>query len=212
MSTQSVSTTRQSYDLGKYLCSNQHHDLLHHVLMNELPYPGIALEFGVGSGDSLRCIARYMSVIGFDSFEGLPEDWRPGFDKGAFAYDLEEVRGNIPPHCALVPGLFEDTVVNMDAIVGGVPVALVHIDCDLYSSTKTVLDAVEPFLRPDGPTLPPGWPSGHATGTVLVFDEWWGYPGCEQHEQRAWKEFAERTGIQWRVIGHGHQAWGIEIV
>ena len=38
---------------------------------------GAVLEFGVGEGDSLRVLSRCFPtrVIGFDSFEGLPEDW-----------------------------------------------------------------------------------------------------------------------------------------
>src|SRR6478735_7213790 len=45
---------------------------------------GIAVEFGVGHGHSLRLIASVLPVIGFDSFMGLPEDWRPSHMKGAF--------------------------------------------------------------------------------------------------------------------------------
>ena len=47
--------------------------------------------------------------------------------------------------------------------------SFIHIDCDLYSSTKTVLTLLAPAIR---------------TGTVLVFDEWCGYEGWEQHEAR----------------------------
>ena len=57
------------------------------------------LEFGVGNGDSTRLIAKIVSewwtdkdiqIIGFDWFEGLPEDWVSDNDntlaapKGAF--------------------------------------------------------------------------------------------------------------------------------
>ena len=44
------------------------------------------LEFGVASGISINYISRFTNdkVYGFDSFEGLPEKWRDGFNKGAF--------------------------------------------------------------------------------------------------------------------------------
>lgn len=192
----------QPYHLGPYFCENPHHDLLHQVLGH---YPlwnqstGIALEFGVGSGASLNCIARHFPVVGFDSFEGLPEDWRPGFEAGMFAEDFDSVVENTPEHCALVRGRFQDELpiwFSHDPEVIK-EVQLVHIDCDLYSSTKVVLDNIEPVIARDKPTI--------------VFDEWHGYPGCADHEQRAWREFVERTGVQWDVIGHGHEAWGIKI-
>lgn len=201
----------QPFELGTYYCENPHHDLLHHVLGEHVGYhqwprfhsgteaaPGIALEFGVGSGASLNCMARYLPVVGFDSFRGLPEDWRPGFDEGAFAYDFDEVRANTPDHCMLVPGMFQDTLPAWFADAEVLkPVKLIHIDCDLYTSTRTVLDNVGVIVLRDKP--------------FVIFDEWHGYPGCEQFEQRAWREFAERTGIQWSVIGHGHEAWGIKV-
>jgi hypothetical protein len=137
-----------TYELGPYFCDNPHHALLHHVLGSRSSTPGVceepimrdglALEFGVGDGASLRCIARYnMMVVGYDSFQGLPEDWRPGFEEGAFAC---EPPTDLPKNVQLVTGLFEDTLPQFDIEDLGAPVNLLHIDCDLYSSTKTVLD------------------------------------------------------------------------
>ena len=44
------------------------------------------LEFGVASGNTINYISKFTTdkVYGFDSFEGLPEKWRDGFDKGSF--------------------------------------------------------------------------------------------------------------------------------
>src|ERR1700752_2086506 len=72
---------RQPYDLGPLIADPP--ALLRHVLAGRPP--GTALEFGVGTGTSLRIIAQTMPVIGFDSFQGLPENWRDEFTKGAFA-------------------------------------------------------------------------------------------------------------------------------
>ncbi|MCX2715910.1 hypothetical protein [Mycolicibacterium sp. J2] len=43
------------------------------------------LEFGVFEGRSMRWWSEHLTMpgaalVGFDSFEGLPENWRPGFD------------------------------------------------------------------------------------------------------------------------------------
>jgi len=175
-----------SFELGSYIVD--HHAVLRHVLA--MKPTGVALEFGVGAGDSLRVIAARMPVIGFDSFQGLPEDWRDGYPKGMFACK--------PPkpgrRAALVVGMFEDTLPGFEFPKR---VGLVHIDCDLYSSTATVLKYVGPHLEP---------------GTFVVFDEWHGFEGCEEFEQRAWREYADDTGICWEVIGHGVQQWAIRIV
>lgn len=191
--------------LGPYFCDNPHHALLHHVLGGHSFPPlspeqpmmreGIGLEFGVGNGDSLRCIARFLPiVIGYDSFQGLPEDWRPGFEQGTFACDPPT---RLPDNADVVVGMFDETVPKFDPHLLRTPVSLLHIDCDLYSSTKTVLERCERLMTP---------------GLVIVFDEWWGYPGCEDHEQRAWREFtAAHRDLEWEVIGHGVQQWAVRL-
>lgn len=151
---------------------------------------GVAVEFGVGSGTSTRVIARHMPVVGFDSGKGLPEYWRPGFRKYSLAFGIPQV-----DNASIVEGWFADTLPGYDFDALGY-IGLVSFDCDLYSSTATALQYIGPHLR---------------VGTYVYFDEWWGYDGCEAHEQRAWREFADRTGIGWTVVGHGDQQWVIRI-
>lgn len=185
----------QDYGLGPLVTGGHHFALLEHVL--KLGPGGVALEFGSGSGESTRLIADHMPVVGFDSCQGLPEDWRPEFPKGAFA--------SWPPiglpNASFVLGDFADVLPNWAAYHSATPVGLVHFDCDLYRSTKTALDNIGHMLQP---------------GCYIVFDEWHGYddgPGAAatDHEQRAWREHAASTGIQWAVIGHGEQSWAIRI-
>lgn len=202
---------QQPYDLGPYFCENPHHALLHHVLDNVVGHwphtkhghpggqaHGVALEFGTGDGASARCIARYLPVYTFGSSDGLPEDWRPGFPKGSFAQQPIELPGN----AVHIEGLFQDTLPSMHWD-GMQDVKLIHIDCDLYSSTNAVLTYLpwKHLARPFGKEKP-----------VIVFDEFHGFPGAELHEHRAWREFAEDSGIEWKVIGHGHEQWGIQLV
>jgi hypothetical protein len=70
------------------------------------------LEFGVASGDTINYISKFTNdkVYGFDSFEGLPEKWRDGFDKGAFNRNghLPQVNSNVE----LIKGWFNETLLN----------------------------------------------------------------------------------------------------
>ena len=152
--------------------------------VKEAPREGLYLEFGVHTGSTLRTITELApagAVYGFDSFEGLPEDWRTQFPAGAFAVDaLPEV-----PGAELVVGWFDQVLPGFLA-EHTEAVAFLHLDADLYSSTKTVLDALEPRLRP---------------GTVVVFDEYFNFPQWEEHEHRAWTEFVARTGLRFEYLG-----------
>jgi hypothetical protein len=159
------------------------HDTLRHAV-GAVEVPGMALEFGVATGTTLRLIAEHHSggpVFGFDSFEGLPEPWRPGFGTGAFAQEaLPEVAG-----VELVVGLFDDVLPGfLDAHPG--PVSFLHLDADLYSSTTTVLEQLGPRLVP---------------GSVVLFDEYYNFPDWPEHEFRAWAEHVERTGVEWSYLG-----------
>lgn len=142
------------------------------------------LEFGVYHGDSLRKIAAYVkdhelknvNVCGFDSFEGLPEDWpNTVCKKGQFS-----TGGIIPeiPGTAIYPGWFIDTLHQYEADFPNVPVGLLHLDADLYSSTITILARLDHVIKP---------------GTIIVCDEWT-YNFAEKRddqEQRAFKEWLD---------------------
>lgn len=136
------------------------------------PRSGLVVEFGVAAGDSLRILASMRSEVhGFDSFEGLPEHWRAGYGAGAFSQQPPDVRG-----ATMHVGWFDDTLPAFLASHHG-PFALVHMDADLYSSTATVFElAYERFVP----------------GTVIVFDEYFNYPGWREHEHRAFTEFRAR--------------------
>jgi predicted O-methyltransferase YrrM len=147
--------------------------------LSAAPQGGMALEFGVFAGRSLTVIAdarKGENVYGFDSFQGLPEDYRPHVRQGVFALDqLPRVEG-----AELVVGWFDDTLPVFLATHPG-PVDFLHVDGDLYSSAVTVLDLVGPRLLP---------------GSIVVFDEFFNYPGWQKHEFRAWEEYLARTGTE----------------
>ncbi|WP_305093454.1 class I SAM-dependent methyltransferase [Prescottella sp. R16] len=162
------------------------HDTLRYGL-ELVKVDGLALEFGVASGTTLRIVSEALQptghdVWGFDVWTGLPEAWRTGFPAGEFAQQ------SLPavPGARLVSGLFEDSLPGFLADRPG-PVAFAHLDADLYSSTRTVLDLIGDRLVP---------------GSVLVFDEYFNYPGWQNHEHRAWMEFVARTGVRFDYVAY----------
>ncbi|MDB5542868.1 MAG: class SAM-dependent methyltransferase [Hyphomicrobiales bacterium] len=155
-------------------------DLLGHA-MQLRSVPGPILEFGVATGRTINHLASLTAeqIYGFDSFEGLPEDWRTGYSKGRFAQALPMTAPNV----RLLVGWFENSLDEFAALCPEGPISLIHVDCDLYSSTKTILERLAHRIVP---------------GTVLVFDEYFNYPGWEAHEFKAWQEFCAAQNITYR--------------
>src|SRR5215472_8910685 len=116
------------------------------------------LEFGVASGNSMRYWSGLLKnpasrLHGFDTFDGLPHDWHPGGEKGAYSTSGRAPEIN-DPRVQFFIGLFEDTLSryappDYEALV-------INIDCDLYPSATFVLKSLAPCIRP---------------GTFLYFDE-----------------------------------------
>lgn len=148
---------------------------------------GLTLEFGVYHGRSLRYIAEHVrsGLHGFDSFRGLPEDWKAGERAGS--YSTGGRKPEMPGHVTLHEGWFEDTLPGFLAENRG-RVRLAHLDCDLYSSTRTVLAHLRPRL---------------VEGSILVFDDYTGYPGWREHEFRALREFAREHSLSYRYLAFG---------
>jgi hypothetical protein len=170
---------------------------LNHAL-SLAPAEGMALEFGVYSGKTLTEIARSrkgVDVYGFDSFEGLPEHWRAGFPEGTFGGEMLPDGPPVVEGAELVVGWFDDTLPKFLETHPG-PVAFLHVDCDIYSSTKTVLELVGPRLRP---------------GSVVVFDEFFNYPGWQGHEFRAWREFVAKSGIGFSYLAYTEDAISVAV-
>ena len=108
-------------------------------------------------------------VYGFDSFEGLPEQWH-NEPKGS--YSTNRVIPTVPDNVSLYAGWFEDTLPEFLKNHTG-PVRFMNIDCDIYSSTKTVLDLLADRI---------------ISGTVIVFDEYIGNEHWREDEFKAFQE------------------------
>jgi len=131
-------------------------------------------EFGVENGISAQYFLSQLPEDGrlllYDSFEGLPEPWQgkpAGSHKAIIKPEFNDDR------VIMHEGWFKDTL-PCDEVLG-----FVHIDCDLYSSTRTVLQGIK--------VVP---------GTVVLFDELFGFPDWREQEYKALQEW----GIGFRYI------------
>ena len=140
----------------------------------KIPAAGLMMECGVWKGKSINHMAGLhpeRTLHGFDSFEGLSEDWA-GVNHAAGHFDLGGVLPAVEANVTLTPGWVDDTLPPfLEANTG--PVAYLHVDTDTYSPAKTILSLVGPRLE---------------TGSIVVFDELIGYPNWEAGEYKALTE------------------------
>lgn len=179
------------------------HDVMR-IALNKVALEGFYLEMGVFSGQTINFIASSKPeqiIYGFDSFEGLPEAWSRDdttmFAKGFFAVNkFPAVHNNV----VLVPGWFENSLpIFKNEQLKNQTIAFMHIDCDLYSSTKTILDVLGDNIIP---------------GTILVFDELYNYPGFDRHEIKALYEYLERKNykVEYLAYNAAHEQVALRIV
>jgi O-methyltransferase len=121
------------------------------------------LEFGVWEGTSVRYWTKLnpspaSRFVGFDSFEGLPEDWAGSFEnvpKGTF-----DTKGVLPvfddPRVSLCKGWFQHSLIPFLKTFEPKNRLVIHCDADLYTSTLYVLCTLDHILKP---------------GTIVMFDE-----------------------------------------
>ncbi len=181
-----------TFESARYMVENMrlarnvtHRGHLLRFALEQAAPAGLVCEFGVAGGWSLRYLGQVAgeTVYGFDSFEGLPEDWTHFQRKGRFG------RGGAPPmdlgdNVEIVKGWFEDTLPGFFERHPG-PLRLAHVDCDLYSSAKTVLAHLAPRLQP---------------GSVILFDEYLNYPGWQQDEYLAFQELVAEAGLKYEYL------------
>jgi Flp pilus assembly protein TadD len=146
---------------------------------------GLVLEFGVFNGKSIRQIASIVegAVHGFDSFEGIPEEWNHE-PKGS--YSTQNRMPEVPANVTLHKGWFEDSIpLFLAQAPAPEPIRFMNIDCDLYSSTKVIFDLLWNRIVP---------------GTVIVFDEYIGYSSWKEDEFRAFNEAVEKYNWKYDIL------------
>ena len=145
-------------------------------------------EFGVYKGSSFEYLIKtFKKGYGFDTFEGLPENW-DRFKKGAFS-----TQGTIPKinGGTFIAGMFEDTLPTFFSKPR--PIAsVINFDADLYSSTVCALNYSKPIIDKD---------------TILIFDEFIVHKNWEQEEYRALNEFCSKNNLSYEVLAVSYSTY-----
>ena len=148
---------------------------------------GLICEFGVYKGSTINAMAKDFpdkQFYGFDSFDGLREDWRGSHKKGIFKVDFDSLK--FEKNIKIYKGFFDKTIpVFLDNTSKNI--SFINIDCDLYSSTTEVLYGLKDRFTSE---------------TIFLFDELLGYNGFENHELKALKEFAKEFNLIIKYLGY----------
>ncbi|NYZ17726.1 class I SAM-dependent methyltransferase [Azospirillum sp. RWY-5-1] len=166
--------------------------------LKRIPTTGLVLEFGVYRGQSINHIARRLPgrpVYGFDSFEGIDEDFH-GTDLAKGGLSLGGVMPSVEANVTLVKGWFNETLPGFLERNPG-PVAFINIDSDTYASTRTVLELCRSRFVP---------------GTVINFDEYFNYPFWRMNEWKAFQEFVATYGVRYEYLGYAGQQAAVRIL
>jgi O-methyltransferase len=144
------------------------------------------LEFGVWKGEAIDAWRKLNTAgesrfVGFDTFEGLPEDWERGHPKGTFS-----THGSPPriddPRVSFVKGLFQKTLLGFLEQTKLRNRLVINVDCDLYSATLYVLTMLDRSFQP---------------GTIIIFDDFYSM----SHEFKAFMDYDRSYGRRWRALG-----------
>jgi hypothetical protein len=164
---------------------------------------GDYLEFGCCGGMTFGLAHRMSRRYGlaprlwaFDSFAGLPpprhpSDAHPIWVPGSMAMGLDEFRrickehGIAPSEYEAVPGYFEETLAPDRSSSLPTNICLAYVDCDLYSSTASVLAFLGPRLK---------------HGMILAFDDYFCWTAVDvSGERRACGEYFHGSAL-WRLV------------
>lgn len=142
------------------------------------------LEFGVAGGESFRWFMERNQHVesrfyGFDTFDGLPEDWGP-FKKGSFTNHnvLPEIIDN---RGQFFKGLFQQTLPKFLPQLNNTRRNVIMLDADLWSATLYTLTTIAPYLKKDD---------------IIFFDEF----VVPTHEFKAFTDFVESHYLNIQLI------------
>jgi hypothetical protein len=166
---------------------------------------GLFIELGVCTGKTINFIAAlnpHKKIYGFDSFEGLPEDWIRTdkiIPKGIFGFKNPSILPPVLHNVELIKGWFNDTLPLFTKVFDPTQaIAFLHIDSDIYSSAAIAFQILGDRMQ---------------AGTILVFDEFYNYPGYENHEFKAFHEFLDKYNFKARYLAYNiyHEQVAIQL-
>ena len=167
-------------------------------------------EFGCWSGSTFwlahlesRKHGHQARLWAFDSFQGLPavesaKDEHPSWNRGGLSMSLEEfhqvcARDGVPRSAyEVVPGFYHDTIDRMGPTDQPVNIALAFIDCDMYSSARSVLAFLMPRLK---------------HGMIIAFDDYFCWTATQlSGERRAMLDYFGGNS-QWNLLPFMQFGW-----
>jgi hypothetical protein len=166
--------------------------------LSKITISGLYAEFGVFSGDSINYFSKKMSgktIYGFDSFEGLFEDWT-GTDAVRGTFSRGGRMPKVMPNVKLIKGWFNETLPGF-LRENREQCAFLHLDADTYESTSQVLSLIGDRI---------------VSGTILIFDEYHGFVNWRNGEYRAWQEFVNEKRFVYEYIGFAPTQAAVRIV
>ena len=165
--------------------------------LQQIDKPCLALEFGVYYGGSINYIAKKLpesKIIGFDSFEGLPSSWTG--NSGSQFFNTQGAIPKVKKNVELIKGWFNESIPKIN--YSNYPeLRFIHIDCDLYDSTFDIFQYLGSNIK---------------SGCIIVFDEYFGYPGWKNHEFKAFQEWVAAKNINYKYIGYSRIQVAIQIL
>ena len=155
------------------------------------------LEFGVWKGESINQISKILiekKIYGFDSFEGLNEDWlgTKGYSKGTFKTNIPKVNDNV----TLVKGRFNETIPKFINENKNMNIKFIHIDSDTYESTFLILKNLKKYF---------------SKKTYLLFDDFYNFSGWKVGEFKALNENFSEDEITYKCFCSNHTSVLVEI-
>lgn len=165
------------------------------IALKNISIEGNILEFGVFKGESIKYIAKHnpsKTIHGFDSFEGLPESWGHNPIGSFTTYgNLPKVPNNVSLH----KGLFDQTLPNW---IENNPenISFLHVDCDLYSSTKYIFEQLGNKL---------------VSGSVILFDDYFNFTYWKEDAHKVLTEYMVLTGKKVKYLGYAFKELGVVI-
>jgi tetratricopeptide (TPR) repeat protein len=154
------------------------------VALNQAKLDGLILELGVRNGNSINQLAKLVNqtIFGFDSFEGLLENWH---NESRGSYSTKGVMPDVEKNVILCKGWFDQTLPIFLREHEEKPIKFLNIDCDTYQSTRTALDILNSRIQ---------------SGTIIVFDEYIGNQHWKDDEFRAFQEAVNKYKWKYEYI------------
>ncbi len=155
------------------------------------------LEFGVFQGKSINLFAKKIGnnkIYGFDSFEGLNEDWEgTEYPKGYF--NLKGKTPKVENNVILIKGRVQDTLKKFIK-EKDTKVSFIHMDLDTYESTKFALEELKKYLN---------------SGSIILFDELYNFSGWDVGEYKALQEVFDEKDYKFLAFSKDGSQVAIQI-